>query len=60
MALLPWHPSVTLSRELVYNGILPPLIFDAAFQLRWEALRRNLALVVVLATLRYDAAITFY
>ena len=51
MALLPWHPSVSLSRELVYNGILPPLIFDAAFQLRWEALRRNLALIVVLATL---------
>jgi CPA1 family monovalent cation:H+ antiporter len=50
MALLPWHPSVTLSRELVYNGILPPLIFEAAFQLRWDALRRNLALVVVLAT----------
>jgi CPA1 family monovalent cation:H+ antiporter len=50
IALLPWHPSVTLSRELVYNGILPPLIFEAAFQLRWEALRRNLALVVVLAT----------
>jgi CPA1 family monovalent cation:H+ antiporter len=50
LALLPWHPSVTLSRELVYNGILPPLIFDAAFALRWEALRRNLALVVLLAT----------
>jgi monovalent cation:H+ antiporter, CPA1 family len=50
LALLPWHPSVTLSRELVYNGILPPLIFDAAFALRWEALRPNLALVVLLAT----------
>jgi CPA1 family monovalent cation:H+ antiporter len=50
MALLPWHPSVTLSRELIYNGILPPLIFEAAFQLRWDALKRNLALVVVLAT----------
>lgn len=50
LALLPWHPSVTLSRELVYNGILPPLIFEAAFELRWDALRRNLALVVLLAT----------
>ena len=50
MALLPWHPSVVLSRELVYSGILPPLIFEAAFELRWEALRRNLAVVVVLAT----------
>ncbi|MGC2460450.1 MAG: sodium:proton antiporter [Steroidobacteraceae bacterium] len=50
LALLPWHPSITLSRELVYTGILPPLIFEAAFELRWAALRRNLALVVVLAT----------
>ena len=40
MALLPWHPSITLSRELVYDGILPPLIFEAAFELRWEALKR--------------------
>jgi CPA1 family monovalent cation:H+ antiporter len=50
MALLPWHPSVTLSRDLVYNGIVPPLVFEAAFQLRWGTLRRNLALVMVLAT----------
>jgi monovalent cation:H+ antiporter, CPA1 family len=50
LALLPWHSPVILSRELVYNGILPPLIFEAAFELRWEALRRNLALVVLLAT----------
>lgn len=51
MALLPWHPSVTLSRELVYTGILPPLIFEAAFELRWEALRPNLVLVVALASI---------
>lgn len=50
LALLPWHPSVNLSREIVYSGILPPLIFEAAYELRWDALRRNLALVVVLAT----------
>jgi monovalent cation:H+ antiporter, CPA1 family len=50
LALLPWHPSVTLTRELVYTGVLPPLIFEAAFELRWAALRRNLAMVAVLAT----------
>ena len=50
LALLPWHPSVTLSREIVYTGILPPLIFEAAFELRWEALSRNLTVVVMLAT----------
>ena len=50
-----WHfcPGIRqshLSRELVYTGILPPLIFEAAFELRWEALRGNLALVILLAT----------
>jgi monovalent cation:H+ antiporter, CPA1 family len=50
LALLPWRPPITLSRELVYTGILPPLIFEAAYELRWEALRRDLALVVLLAT----------
>ncbi len=50
LALLPWHPSVILSRELVYTGLLPPLIFEAAFELRWDALRRNLSLVALLAT----------
>jgi monovalent cation:H+ antiporter, CPA1 family len=50
LALLPWHPSISLSRDLVYGGILPPLIFEAAFELRWEAFRRDLALVVLLAT----------
>jgi len=50
LALLPRHPSVNLTRDLVYSGILPPLIFEAAYELRWDALRRNLALVVVLAT----------
>lgn len=51
LALLPWHPSIALSRELVYSAILPPLIFEAAFELRWDALRRDIALVVTLATL---------
>lgn len=50
LALLPWHPSISLSRELVYSGILPPLIFEASYELRWEALRRDLALVILLAT----------
>lgn len=51
LAVLPWHPPLALSRELVYTGLLPPLIFEAAFELRWESLRRNLAPVVLLATL---------
>ena len=50
LTLLPWHPTITLSRDFVYTGLLPPLIFEAAFALRWDALRRDLTLVVLLAT----------
>jgi len=50
LTFLPWHPTITLSREFVYSGILPPLIFEAAYELRWDSLRRNLTLVLVLAT----------
>ena len=50
LAFLPWHPAIALSHDLVYTAILPPLIFEAAFELRWESLRRNLAVVMALAT----------
>jgi CPA1 family monovalent cation:H+ antiporter len=50
LAFIPWSPSVTLSREIVYTGLLPPLIFEAAFEMRWDALRPSLALVTSLAT----------
>jgi CPA1 family monovalent cation:H+ antiporter len=50
MALLPFSPEVELTKELVFTILLPPLIFEAAFQLRWHELRRELPVVLVLAT----------
>ena len=50
MALAPFVPQVQLTRELIFTGLLPPLIFEAAFHLRWGELRRELPVVVVLAT----------
>ena len=50
LALLPWRPEISLSRDLIYTALLPPLIFEAAFGLSWEAFRRNLRLVTALAT----------
>jgi CPA1 family monovalent cation:H+ antiporter len=44
-------PEITLTKELIFNLFLPPLIFDAAFCIPWLALRRELPLVLVLATL---------
>jgi CPA1 family monovalent cation:H+ antiporter len=50
MALLPLSPAVPLTRELLFTFLLPPLIFEAAFYLSWRELRRDLPVVLVLAT----------
>ena len=48
-ALLPVRLGFELSKDLVYQVFLPPLVFEAALQLQWPALRRNLLLAVGLA-----------
>jgi CPA1 family monovalent cation:H+ antiporter len=50
LALLPLTPKINLTRELIYDALLPPLIFEAAFYLRWDQLRRETAVVLTLAT----------
>ena len=49
IALLPQRPPLPLSRDLIYNILLPPLIFDAALQLDWKPFRRELPLTLTLA-----------
>jgi CPA1 family monovalent cation:H+ antiporter len=51
VALLPFAPHMSLTRELIFTGLLPPLIFEAAFYLRWTDLRRDLSVIALLATL---------
>ncbi len=51
LAVLPFAPTVSLTKDLIFTVLLPPLLFEAALYLHWDQLRRNLALVVVLATL---------
>ena len=41
---------IMLSRDLLFLVLLPPLIFDAAFYIRWEDLRKDLPVVLTLAT----------
>jgi CPA1 family monovalent cation:H+ antiporter len=50
LALLPFTPRVNLTRELIFDGLLPPLIFEAAFYLNWSELRREMPVVLTLAT----------
>ena len=45
-ALLPIGVNLPLSRELVFNIFLPPLIFEAALQMPWRRLRAQLPLTV--------------
>src|SRR5512143_1686584 len=49
IALLPNSPSLPLSRELIYNILLPPLVFEASLQLDWRSFRNELPLTGVLA-----------
>ena len=51
LAILPFAPKVSLTKELIFTALLPPLLFDAAFYIHWEQLRRDLSVTVVLATL---------
>jgi Na+:H+ antiporter len=50
LALLPISPDVSLTKELLFGGLLPPLIFEAAFYLNWKHLRKDLSVVLTLAT----------
>jgi Na+:H+ antiporter len=49
LSLLPFPPKLSLTKELLFGILLPPLIFEAALSLRWNDLRRDLDLILLLA-----------
>jgi CPA1 family monovalent cation:H+ antiporter len=49
IALIPNAPQFRLSRELIFNIFLPPLVFEAALQLNWKEFRRELPVTLTLA-----------
>jgi CPA1 family monovalent cation:H+ antiporter len=51
IAFLPNSPNLPLSRELIFNVLLPPLVFEAALQLDWRQFREELPLTSALAFL---------
>jgi CPA1 family monovalent cation:H+ antiporter len=51
LAVLPVAPTLRLTPELIFTIFLPPLIFEAAIQIPWAALRRELPLLLVLVTI---------
>jgi monovalent cation:H+ antiporter, CPA1 family len=50
LAFLPVRPQITLTKELIFDLLLPPLLFEAAFYLRWPQLRREIPVVLTLAS----------
>jgi Na+:H+ antiporter len=49
VALLPNGPEVPLSKGLIFNVLLPPLVFEAALQLEWTRFKGELPLTLTLA-----------
>jgi CPA1 family monovalent cation:H+ antiporter len=49
LALLGGSMNVTVSPDLIYTVLLPPLIFEAALQLKWRPFRDDLPVTAALA-----------
>lgn len=49
LALLPHPVELPLTRDLIFNIFLPPLVFEAALHLEWKAFRRDLPFTAGLA-----------
>jgi CPA1 family monovalent cation:H+ antiporter len=50
LAVLPYAPRIALTKDLIFTALLPPLLFEAAFYIDWNQLRRNFPVIAVLAT----------
>ena len=51
LAMSPLAPKVSLTKNLIFTALLPPLLFEAALYIHWNQLRRNFPVIMVLATL---------
>lgn len=58
MSQLPFAPQVTLTKELIFTVFLPPLLFESAFALPFPQLKKDFAVITVLATLGVILAAT--
>src|SRR3954447_24654138 len=49
VSLFPGLPRIPLNPDLIFIGVLPPLLFSAAFSTSWHEFRYNLASISLLA-----------
>src|SRR6516225_5260246 len=50
LAALRVDTGLALTHDLIFDVVLPPLLFEAALNLNWNELKRDLALVIALST----------
>ncbi|HUA80179.1 MAG TPA: sodium:proton antiporter [Dyella sp.] len=50
LASLPLHANFPITQRLLFLVLLPPLVFETAYHMSWRALRRDLPMVLILAT----------
>lgn len=50
LALFSIQPDISLTKELIFTTLLPPLIFEAAFFLHWPELRRDFWVITTIAS----------
>lgn len=60
LALFSIPLDISLTKELIFSTLLPPLIFEAAFFLHWKELRRDFWVITTLASIgvMLSAAVT--
>src|ERR1700690_756314 len=51
LALLSFRPTINLTKDLIFEVLLPPLIFEATLFIRWKELKLNLPVILVFATI---------
>ena len=51
LALVPGTIDITLTKELIFDAFLPPLVFEAALYINWNELRKDSAVILTMATL---------
>jgi len=51
LAVTPFAPKVTLTRQLIFTALLPPLLFEATLNIHWAQMRRDFSVITVLVTL---------
>ncbi|MDQ2747672.1 MAG: sodium:proton antiporter [Acidobacteriota bacterium] len=50
LAFLPVSTQLELTKDIIFTAFLPPLIFEAALQIRWKELKKDLPVIITLAT----------